>query len=149
MHETDLKGFNPESAREYVLLYITTLKKTNAEIAKINTELKKWENRARLAEANNKLDLLEIARNKVMEIKDRLAVLNGEKAELKHKVSLLKQNLKKSKLSPQYSVDADSLLAEFQMLLGEEDTAAKELKNLEIENNLDTLKEKVHKKHLT
>ena len=146
MRETDLNGFDYKSAKEYVLLYITALKKTDKSILNTTEELKKWENRARLAEANNKFNLIEIADKKIREIKDRLLSLKAERDELKYKVDTLKQNLKRSKLDSQYSVDADKLLAEFQMLIGEENTTLNELKKLETENELDTLKEKLHKK---
>lgn len=149
MQETNLNGFNSESAKEYVLLYIKTLKKTDAEIAKATEELEKWKNRARLANTKGKLDLLQIADEKIKEVRERLTGLNAEREDLKYKVAILKQNLKKNKLDSQYSIDARKLLAEFQMLLGEEDTTVNELKKLEIENNLDTLKEKLHKKHQT
>ncbi len=149
MEDTDLNGLDYQSAKEYVLLYITTLKKTDRETGKAISELRKWENRVKLASEKGKDDLREIAEHKAIEAKDRVRALNAERNELIVKVEHLKRNLLRVKADPQYSVDAEKLLAEFQMLMGEEDTTVKGLKELELDKSLDTLKEKLHKKPQT
>ncbi|NOY10231.1 MAG: hypothetical protein GXP33_15465 [Spirochaetes bacterium] len=149
MEDTDLNGLDYQSAKEYVLLYITTLKKTDREIGKALSELRKWENRVKLASEKGKDDLKEIAGQKAREAKETVKALNAERDELIVKVEQLKRNLLRVKAGPEYSVDADKLLAEFQMLLGEEDTTGKGIKELEIDKSLDTLKEKLHKKPQT
>ena len=149
MEDTDLNGLDYQSAKEYVLLYITTLKKTDREIAKALSELRKWENRVKLVSEKGKDDLREIAEHKAEETKDMVKALNAERNELIVKVEHLKRNLLRVKADPEYSVDADKLLAEFQILLGEEDTTVKRIKELEIDKSLDTLKEKLHKKPQT
>jgi len=128
MKDTDLNGLDYQSAKEYVLLYITTLKKTDRETGKALSELRKWENRVKLASEKGNDDLREIAEHKAVEAKEKVRALNAERNELIVKVEHLKRNLLRIKADPEYSVDADKLLAEFEMLLGEKDTTVKRIK---------------------
>jgi pyruvate/oxaloacetate carboxyltransferase len=103
MRDTEIDFMDFEAAREYVLAFITTLKKTQ---------------------------------------KDR-AICEEEKLDLKRKVDVLKEKLKAAKIRSSLKVDADALLAQMQMLVGEPDSLTEQLRSEEAGQALELLKKRM------
>jgi hypothetical protein len=141
--DIDIDFMDYPSAREYVLNFITTLKKTQKDRGILQEELHLWESRVKLAEERGEPVLQRGAQERVDEIKATSAQLLAEEQDLKRKISILKDKLKFIKTRSSLSVDADALLAQMQMVVGEEDTVAKELEDQEAQAALDELKDKL------
>ncbi|MBN1412002.1 MAG: hypothetical protein JW969_14230 [Spirochaetales bacterium] len=141
--ETDLSGMDMESAKEYVLAYMTTLKQTQRKITEIEAEAKIWEDRVTLAEQNGKFELKTQAEIRRDEILAKEKKLKAEESDLAYKVKTMLENLKKLKNEFAFSVDADRLLAELEMIVGEKDELADKFKEEETLSELEKLKRKM------
>jgi phage shock protein A len=132
-----------ESAREYVLAFITTLKKTQKQRAVIEEELEHWRGRVKLADSRGEPVLKRGAEQRVAELEAGSRKLHQEELELKRKVDVLKEKLKGTKIRSSLQVDADALLAQMQMLVGEPDKLKEDLRNTEADHALQALKKKM------
>ncbi len=141
--DTDISGMEPEAAKEYVLAFITTLKTTQRQKQEALEEKKLWQERVRLAEQKQEALLAEKARGRVGEIQTKIATLENEERELAPKVDVLKEQLLKLSRAPQMSVDAENLLAQLQMLVGQPDTLSQTFKDEAAKAELEKLKRKM------
>jgi hypothetical protein len=144
MEDTDIGFLDFESAREYVLAFITTLKKTQKERAVTEEELNHWQGRIKLADSRGEPLLKRAAEQRVQELESRCHKLLQEELDLKLKVGVLKEKLKTVKIRSGLRVDADVLLAQLQMLAGEPDVLEENLRSLEAEKALQALKRKMN-----
>jgi phage shock protein A len=143
MRDTDIDFLDFESAREYVLAFITSLKKTQKQRAVAEEELEHWSRRVKLAESRGEPVLKRGAEQRVTELEGRCQQLHQEELELKLKVDVLKEKLKATKIRSSLQVDADALLAQMQMLVGEPDKLKEDLRNTEADQALQALKKKM------
>jgi phage shock protein A len=145
MEDTDIDFMDFESAREYVLAFITTLKKTQKQRAVAEEELEHWRGRVKLADSRGEPVLKRGAVQRVAELEAQTQRLHQEELELRRKVDVLKEKLKTTKIRSSLQVDADSLLAQMQMLVGEPDRLSEELQRTEANQALEALKKKMEK----
>jgi hypothetical protein len=145
MRDTDIDFMDFEPAREYVLAFITTLKKTQKQRAVAEEQLEHWRGRVKLAEARGEPVLKRGAQQRVAELEANCQQLGQEELELKRKVDVLKEKLKATKIRSGLQVDADALLAQMQMLVGQPDELQEQLRNTEAEQALRALKNKMGK----
>ena len=145
MRDTDIDFMDFEPAREYVLAFITTLKKTQKQRAVAEEQLEHWRNRVKLAEARGEPVLKRGAQQRVAELEANCQQLHQEELELKRKVDVLKEKLKATKIRSGLQVDADALLAQMQMLVGQPDELQEQLRDTEAEQALRALKKKMGK----
>jgi len=143
MKDTEIDFIDFESAREYVLAFITTLKKTQKERSVTEEELGLWQRRVTLAEHRSEPVLKRSAEQRVMELKSKCETLMAEERELKRKVDVMKEKLRATKIRSSLRVDADVLLAQMQMLVGEPDTLNDQLRGAEADQALQELKKKM------
>ncbi|MBN1798642.1 MAG: hypothetical protein JW822_08685 [Spirochaetales bacterium] len=141
--DTDISGMEPEAAREYVLSFITTLKTTQRQKQTLMDEKKLWQERVLLARNKQESELELKALERLSEIQTKIATLEAEEKELKPKVAVLKEQLLKLVRAPQMSVDAEALLAQLQMIVGEPDKTAEAFKQEEADIELQNLKKKL------
>jgi len=127
MLDTDLEGLGPKEAGEYVLAFVTALKQTERDpLGPRGDAPLAAQAKARLAEEERKKALRE-----------------AELAELRMKVSILKQKLVKLRMMPARTVDPDLLLAQLEMVTGKKDTLSLALKEEEAKAKLEELKKKM------
>lgn len=143
--DTDLSGMELEQAKEYVLKFIQTLKETQAKINRLGEETAVWKERIKLASERNKPDLKLAAEEKLSEIYREIDMLSREENELKSKINIMKENLKKLKLKFNFTVDTEQMLADIEMLVGKKDELSDKFKKEEAEKNLEELKRKMNK----
>jgi phage shock protein A len=143
MTDTDLSGMDQEAARDYVLGFIKSLKETQRQKMGVLREKKRWQERLGLAEKEGRPDLAAEAGKRVEGFQKEADLLSREEAALLAKVDLLKENLRRLPENPDYGVDAQSLLAELQILAGERDETSEQIEELEAESRLEALKKKI------
>lgn len=143
MQDTDLEGLGPQEAREYVLAFLTTLKQTEKDVARIREELELWNRRIGLAEGKGDAALAAAARARAEELKAKNAGLEAEILDLRAKVGVLKQKLMSLQATGGRLVDTDLLLAQLQMLVGEKDTLSETFKKETADADLAALKKKM------
>jgi hypothetical protein len=143
MRDTEIDFMDFESAREYVLAFITTLKKTQKDRAVAEEELIHWQSRVTLAESRGEPVLKRGAEERVIELQNHCQRLLEEELDLKRKVDVLKEKLKATKIRSSLQVDADALVAQMQMLVGEPDTLQEKLREEEAAQALAALKKKM------
>jgi hypothetical protein len=143
MRDTEIDFMDFESAREYVLAFITTLKKTQKDRAVAEEELVHWQSRVKLAESRAEPVLKRGAEERVAELQTHCQGLLEEELDLKRKVDVLKEKLKATKIRSSMRVDADALLAQMQMLVGEPDILKEKLRDEEAAQALAALKKKM------
>ena len=143
MRDTDIDFMDFQSAREYVLAFITTLKKTQKQRAVAAEELEHWRGRVKLADSRGEPVLKRGAEQRVTELEAQSQQLLQEELELKRKVDVLKEKLKATKIRSSLQVDADALLAQMQMLVGEPDRLKEDLRSTEADQALQELKKKM------
>jgi len=106
-------------------------------------ELEHWRGRVKLAESRAEPVLKRGAEQRVAELEAHCQQLHQEELELKLKVDVLKEKLKGTKIRSSLRVDADALLAQMQMLVGEPDTLQESLRKTEADQALQELKKKM------
>lgn len=139
---------NPEemdmrSARQYLIAITANLKQIKEKKNKLKGELETWNSRIELARQNNRSDLEATAVQKTEDIKYRLQTLSSEEAELVREASRMKARIGLLKTEIDTSVNADMLLSELEMLIGEQDTLSKQFEEEEAEATLKKLKEEM------
>jgi hypothetical protein len=142
--DTDIDFLDFDSAREYVLAFITTLKRTQRERAVTEEELAIWQRRIKLAEDRGEQVLQKAAEAKAAELAATCARLRAEEAELAAKVDVLKQKLRALRIRSTLTVDADALLAQLSLAAGELDALKDKLKDQEAQSALEDLKRKMN-----
>jgi phage shock protein A len=143
MQDTDIEGLDPRNATEYVLAFVTTLKKTETDLASVTEDVTKWTRRVALAVEKGEEELAGMARAKLAEIEGKKAALETELADLRLKVVILKEKLQHLRGRFQKSVDTDVLLAELEMLVGKKDDLADRFKVEEAGAKVEELKKKM------
>lgn len=142
MQDTDIDGLEPKAAAEYVLGFATTLKRTEADLARVAEEIATWTRRVALAAGRGEAALADQARAKLAEVEAKRAALEGELADLRPKVDVLKEKLQRLRGRFQPSVDPYLLLAELEMLGGKKDALADRFKAEEAGAKVEELKRK-------
>jgi hypothetical protein len=145
MQDTDIEGLGPQEAREYVLAFLTTLKQTEKDAARIREELELWTRRVGLAEGKGDAALAAAARSKAEELAAKNAGLEADVLDLRAKVGVLRQKLMSLQATGGRLVDTDLLLAQLQMLAGEKDALAEKFKKEAADASLSELKKKMQK----
>ena len=143
MQDTDLEGLGPKEAAEYVLAFVTTLKQTEKDLARIDEEIGVWTKRVALAESRGEASLAAQAKTRLEEIQVKNTAREAELSELRMKVSILKDKLKRLRMMPSRSVDTDLLLAQLEMVAGKKDELSAALKEEEAKAKLEELKKRM------
>lgn len=143
MQDTDLEGLGPKEAAEYVLAFVTTLKQTEKDLARIDEEIGVWTKRVALAESRGEASLAAQAKTRLEEIQVKKTAREAELSELRMKVSILKDKLKRLRMMPSRSVDTDLLLAQLEMVAGKKDELSAALKEEEAKAKLEELKKRM------
>jgi phage shock protein A len=142
MMDTDIEGLDPAQASEYVLAFITTLKKTEKALAETSEETNTWTRRVTLARSKADEALAAQAQARLSDATAKQSQLETELADLKRKVAVLKDKLARLKMTGGRLVNTDLLLAQLQMVVGEKDKLGDAMKQQEAEAALDELKKK-------
>jgi phage shock protein A len=143
MLDTDIEGMDPKGAAEYVLAFVTTLKKTEADAGQAAEDVTKWTRRVGLAVEKGEEELAGLARARLAEVEVRKASLETELADLRLKVGTLKDKLQRLRSRFRKSVDTDVLLAQLEMLAGTKDVLADTFKAEEAGAKVEELKRKM------
>jgi phage shock protein A len=143
MLDTDLEGLGPKEAAEYVLAFVTTLKQTEMDLARINEEIGVWMKRVALAESRGEAPLAVQAKSRLEEVRGKKVAREAELSELRMKVSILKDKLKRLRMTVARSVDTDLLLAQLEMVAGKKDELSASLKEEEAKAKLEELKKRM------
>lgn len=143
MLDTDLDGLGPKEASQYVLAFITTLKQTEKAIAASDEEVALWTRRGALARSKGDGALTAQVEARLAEVAGKKIQLETELADLKAKVSVLKEKLTRIRMAGVKLVDADLLLAQLQMVTGKKDELSHAMKQEEAGAALDELKKKM------
>ena len=143
MLDTDLDGLDPQQAKEYVLAFITTLKKTEKALAAAAEETNTWTRRVTLARSAGEETLAAQAQARLSDATAKQAGLEAELADLRAKVVVLKEKLTMIRMKGVRLVDTDLLLAQLSLLVGPKDELAGAMKREEANAALDELKKKM------
>ena len=143
MTDTDIEGLDPKDAAEYVLAFVTTMKRTETDLARTTEEIATWTRRVGLATETGDASLAGQARERLARIEAKKTTLEAELADLRLKVDILKDKLKRLRGRFQRSVDPDVLLAELEMLAGKKDALADRFKAEEAGVKVEELKKKM------
>jgi hypothetical protein len=144
MLDTDIDFMDFDSARQYVLAFITTLKSTQRERGITEEELALWRRRVKLAADRGEQVLQKAAEEKVAELAAKHARLRAEEAELARKSDVLKEKLRLLRIRSSLTVDAEALLAQLSLLAGEPDNLKRNLQQQEAQSALEELKRKMN-----
>lgn len=128
MDDTDLTGLDLASAKEYIFEFAVEVKRLDKAIGDETAELDRWKGRIALAEGKlaaagtvgdpSMAALVQAAQAKVGEVALKVAALEAERAELRAKISRMREQLPMIK-ARERSIDPDRLLAELQLMTGE------------------------------
>jgi phage shock protein A len=135
------------SLAEEVYHYTLTLKRYTLDIRKLEEEKEKWENRITLASKQNRPDLESEAVIRRDEIANKIEGLKLEQDQIVTELGALKRRLETLRTSPEPSVDADLLLEQLNMVVGERDKLDEQFKEQEAENALEQLKRKINEEN--
>lgn len=141
--DLNLSSMTPAEAREYVLAFVTTLRQTVRERARLSEQLELWRKRLVLARGKGDAELVDAADARVTEVAEQLRMIGDDERELEIKVERLKNELRHVESSGSRLVDAESLLEQLQSVVGEPDTTSEKIRDLEAQTELDELKRKV------
>jgi hypothetical protein len=142
MLDTDIEGLNPAQASEYVLAFITTLKQTEKALAAAQEDTNTWTRRVTLARSRGDEGLAGQAQARLSDAAAKQSQMETELADLKSKVSVLKDKLVRIRMTGGRLVDTDLLLAQLQMVVGQKDELGEAMKKEETNAALDELKKK-------
>jgi len=129
--------------KEYFITIKTEYKVLEKKYLSRQQELKKWENRSKLAEENNRQKLQTEAESQVEIIRDNIKHLITQLIELEIEVKKTLESINKS--TEQLSIDPDKLLTDLERLIGDSNTMdlEKNINTLKAENKLEQLKNKI------
>ena len=142
MLDTDIEDLDPAQASEYVLAFITTLKKTEKSLAEAAEETNTWTRRVTLARSKGDEGLAAQAQARLSDATAKQSALEAELGDLRRKVAVLKDKLARLKMTGGRLVNTDLLLAQLQMVVGEKDKLGDAMKQQEADAALDELKRK-------
>ena len=142
MRDTDIEGMDPGQASEYVLAFVTTLKQTEKALADATEETNLWTRRVALARGKGDEGLAAQAQARASDALARQSGLETELADLRATVAVLKDKLARVRMTGGRLVNADLLLAQLQMVVGEKDALGDAMKKEEANAALDELKKK-------
>ena len=142
MLDTDIDGLDPVQASEYVLAFVTTLKRTEKALAEASEDTNLWTRRVALARSKGDEGLAAQAQARLSDATAKQSQLEADLADLRRKVVVLKDKLVRLKMTGGRRVDTDLLLAQLQMVVGEKDTLGDAMKHAEADAALDELKKK-------
>jgi hypothetical protein len=140
MLDTDIEGLDPRQAAEYVLAFLTTLKQTEKALAAAQEDANLWTRRVTLARSKGDEGLATQAQGRLSDATAKQAQLETD---LRAKVAVLKEKLTRLRMTGVKLVDADLLLAQLQMVVGDKDTLGDAMKKEEASAALDALKKKM------
>ena len=145
--DTDISGLDPQAVKEYVLAFVTSLKQAQKQLQKLGQDVAIWKDRVALAEDKGQDSLARQAEHKLASLRQEEAEIAREEHGLRLKVSTLKEGLREIQRQPRWSTstDADLLLAQLQMVVGEDSKVAEQLRDLEVQAELDSLKAEMRK----
>ncbi len=143
MEPLDLSNMDEKSAKEYVVALLTTLKQTTAKRKEVEKEVELWEGRVTLAEENERPDLRAQAAGLLEEKKDALSRLQSEEAAFKRELNSAESQLRMIQNQPEFTINADKLLAELEMVVGEVDETRDHFREFEAEQALEKLRKKM------
>jgi phage shock protein A len=143
MRDTEIDFMDYDSAREYVLAFVATLKRTQKARGTTEEELTLWQRRAKLAESRGEPVLARAAGERVAELEVKRQQLQQEEADLRLKVDVLKEKLAALERRSGMRVDTDALVAEMELLLGEKDELKAKLDQEQANQALEDLKRKM------
>ncbi len=120
--DADINSLDHGSAREYVLAFLTALKRSEKERAIAEEELVHWERRVRLAENRGEPQLKKVAAERAGELRELATRLAAEEQGLRRQVEVLRRKLVVLRERASFAVDADELLIQLRLLAGEPGT---------------------------
>jgi phage shock protein A len=141
----DLTNMDKKSAREYVVALLTTIKQTKAKKKELIAEVNKWRERVKLAEEKGRTDLRAEALQMVEEKQNDLNRIQQEERELERELLSAKSQLRNIEHQPQLSVDAEQLLAQLEMVVGEKDETEERFRDFQLDQALEELKRNMDK----
>lgn len=143
----DIRGLDPEDAKQYIVSVMATLKQTTAKRIQLERDLDMWQKRIDLAVEKGRQDLIGGASRRVAEIQEDLSRLRGEEQEYSDGLSRMRRQLRMIREQPQMTVDVDLLAAQMEMLIGEREQAeaetSEQFRKAEAEWALEDLKRKL------
>ncbi|MFP4643307.1 MAG: PspA/IM30 family protein [Spirochaetales bacterium] len=144
--DADLSGMTRAQAQEYVQSYVSSLKKLQKQLREAEEQLQLWQKRARLAYDRSDRELARVALEKWEAAKAEVQRLRNEEQGLARTVDLLKQNYQKLKRAPELSVDANALNEQLEQVVGSSESrrTERELKNIDLDSELENLKRKMN-----
>jgi phage shock protein A len=142
MLDTDIEGMSPAQASEYVLAFITTLKQTEKAVADAREDSNLWTRRVTLARSRGDEALAAQAQARLSDATAKQSKLETELSDLEAKVAVLREKLTRLRMTGVKLVDADLLLAQLRMVVGEKDELGDAMKKEEAQAALDELKKK-------
>ncbi len=138
----EIAGMLPEDAKSYVFSLATHLKKTETDLAEVETQLQLWEERLALAVNKGMAELATQAEAKRAELQANRDVLAEEVSQFQAGIAKLKKDLLLLPLT-QRAVNTDQLLDQMAALGGTLDTVTPVTKRAEAEDALAALKKRI------
>ncbi len=140
MEHDDITKMDMFAAREYMLSIMTTYKLAKNRRIQLENECRTWNERAALAREKGKEELAQEAERQIAQLSEQIDRIKLEEIEYTEELKSVKAEIEAIKKQPQRSVDADLLLAQLQMIVGEPDKLSQEFKKEEIEARLEAMK---------
>lgn len=128
------------ASREYLISLLTTIKKTRQVIEKQQAECDLWSRRVRLAEENNKPQLLEEARRRLSEAVEAKQHLADEERQVLQEFREAQTRYDIESSLPEESVSAEQLLQSLHSITGEPDALQEQIRSTDAEAELEKLK---------
>lgn len=141
--EYDLSGMDMESAKEYVLAVIITLKQTIKRIETLSQEKQVWQSRVKLAEQKGAQEMRREAEKRVESLTEEIDKIKIEAEEYSKQADILKRQLSLLKIRTPSMDNLDMLLAQLSLLEEEPDKTAESFKEFEAQAALEALKKKL------
>jgi len=135
-----------QDARDYVLKFLTSEKKTIKELQEKEQELQKWNERLAFAERNGNAEQLQQVKTHLHRLIQERDALKAEKEALQRKTTILKEKLhaKPKDAEVVSSARAERLLADFEQLVDVNEYKLNQaIKDQEAEDELAKLKAKL------
>lgn len=141
--EYDLSGMDMESAKEYVLAVIITLKQTIKRIETLSQEKQVWQSRVKLAEQKGAPEMRREAEKRVESLTEEIDKIKIEAEEYSKQADILKRQLSLLKIRTPSMDNLDMLLAQLSLLEEEPDKTAESFREFEAQAALEALKKKL------
>ena len=139
----DITGLDKESAKQFVVAIIADLKRIKAKRIEIEGTLKLWEGRIKLAEGEGRADLADKARAQVDLVSADLDDVKRQEIEYTRGADKMKRQLRMVENQAEFSINADLLLAQLEMVVGERDELSETFKDHEANEELERLKKEM------